>query len=71
MGVQEGWAGLNSYGRLKVILMVELGCKFAFDPVYDEVCEYVEHFNQGGAEAVLNDKRQIARHAMIIKLTRL
>jgi hypothetical protein len=65
------WNELNSYGKLKACIMSDLGCRYMFDEVYDRVQKYVENFSPVEAEAILKDEAQIARHAMIIKLTRL
>jgi hypothetical protein len=65
-GKGTDWNFFNAYGRLRIILVDELG-----HDAYPEITDYVDHISPVEAEKIIKSERQIARHAMIIKLTRL
>jgi hypothetical protein len=68
--VADGLNWFNAFGKLRIALYVAVGAK-GNNKLTLSCSRYVEQFNQAEAEAILQDERQIARHAMIIKLTRL
>ena len=65
-GQNTDWNFFNAYGRLRIILVDELG-----HDAYPAISEYVDHISPVEAEKIIKSEREIARHAMIIKLTRL
>jgi hypothetical protein len=71
---EKNWSYFNAYGKLRIILEFELAGRRSlaqYDPVYVAVTEHVMRLSPVEAEKILKSERQIARHAMIIKLTRL
>ena len=69
---EKNWSYYNAFGKLRIWLEYKLAGDRSlsrYDPVYVAVEEYSSNFNQAEAEKILKDERQIARHAMIIRLT--
>jgi hypothetical protein len=68
------WSFFNAYGKLRIILECELAGRRSLgehDPVYRAVRAHVERISAVEVTKIIKSERQIARHAMIIKLTRL